>query len=90
VAQVTAWRQRPPDVPCTPLSEIAQEFNRYKPAANPTSKDATRSSFSSGGVFDADNPQSLIRSLADRADGRVSLAFDQQGADELVIRSREP
>jgi len=86
VAQVTAWRDRRLIFRATPLQEIAQEFNRYNHLQlRVEGEDLKRMQF--WGVFDADSPDSLIRSLADNAGSRASFHLDRRG-NELIIQGR--
>lgn len=83
VANVNAWQQRRLIFRRHTLQEIADEFNRYNRRLQiRVEGDDLRSSRFSG-VFDADDPESLLKYL--EADGR--FAFERDG-DELVIRAQ--
>lgn len=83
IAEVSAWQQRRLVFRRETLEEIAEAFNRYNRALQiRVEGDALRAKRFSG-VFDADDPESLLTYLA--TDDR--LVFAREG-DELVIRLR--
>jgi transmembrane sensor len=83
VAEVSAWQQRRLVFRRQTLEEIAEAFNRYNRALQIRVEGETLRAKRFSGVFDADDPESLLTYLA--TDSR--LAFDREG-DELVIRLR--
>ncbi len=83
VAQVTAWRQRRLVFEWETLGTIADEFNRYNRSPQiRVEGDAVRARRYTM-VFDADNPQTLLKFLATEPE----LTFAADGGD-FVIRSR--
>lgn len=83
VAQVTAWRQRRLVFEWQTLDTIASEFNRYNESPQIRVEGGDIGARRYTAVFDADNPQTLLKFLARDGD----LTFTAQG-DELVIRAR--
>jgi len=83
VAQVTAWRQRRLIFEWDTLETIAQQFNRYnrRPQIRIEGDGIRARRYTA--VFDADDPQALLKFLAE--DG--GLRFAAEG-DTLVIRGR--
>jgi transmembrane sensor len=81
VVEVNAWQQRRLIFRRHTLEEIASEFNRYNRRLQLRVEGAELKATRFSGVFDADDPESLLKYLA--SDGR--FAFDRQD-DELVIR----
>lgn len=83
IAQVTAWRQRRLVFEWETLEAIAAEFNRYNrtPQIRVDGEGVRARRYTA--VFDADNPQTLLKFLAKDAD----LAFAAEG-DDFVIRAR--
>ncbi len=83
LAQATAWRQRRLVFQADTLEDIAAEFNRYNrtPQIQIEGEAARQTRFT--GVFDADDPMSLVQLLGkDR-----ELTFEER-ADGLVLKSR--
>lgn len=83
VAEVSAWQQRRLIFRRETLEEIAAAFNRYNRALQIRVEGETLRAKRFSGVFDADDPESLLTYLA--TDDR--LVFDREG-DDLVIRLR--
>ncbi|HEY0938474.1 MAG TPA: FecR domain-containing protein [Steroidobacter sp.] len=83
VAQVTAWRQRRLVFEWQTLEEITAEFNRYNraPKIRVEGEEIRRRRYTA--VFDADNPQTLLKFLS-KDD---HLKFSAEG-DDFVIRAR--
>jgi transmembrane sensor len=83
VAQVTAWRQRRLVFEWETLDTIVAEFNRYNrtPQIRVEGDDVRGRRYTA--VFDADNPQTLLKFLARDSE----LAFAAKG-DDFVIRAR--
>ncbi len=83
LAQVTAWRQRRLVFEWETLETIVSEFNRYNRTPQIRLEgDAVRQRRYTA-VFDADNPQTLLKFLARDSD----LAFAAKG-DDFVVRAR--
>lgn len=83
VAQVTAWRQRRLVFEWRTLEDIVAEFNRYNRAPQIAVEGDTIRQRRYTAVFDADNPQTLLKFLS--KDDR--LEFAAKGGD-FVIRER--
>jgi transmembrane sensor len=83
VADATAWRQRRLVFRKQTLADIALEFNRYNPALQIRIDDEALRARQFNGVFDADDPDSLIRFL-EASDG---FAVERSGR-EILIRPR--
>ncbi|MBL8265651.1 FecR family protein [Steroidobacter sp.] len=83
VTQVTAWRQRRLVFEWQTLEEIASEFNRYNqtPRIRVEGEDIRTRRYTA--VFDADNPQTLLKFLS--RDDHLQFAAD---GDDFVIRAR--
>jgi transmembrane sensor len=83
VQDIGAWRQRRLVFRDRPLAEIVEEFQRYNrnPLIRVEGEELRARTFN--GVFDADDPQTLVSYLA--TDN--TIAFERRG-NELVIRSR--
>lgn len=83
VSQVTAWRERRLVFEWRTLGEIAAEFNRYNrtPQIRVEGTEIAMRRYTA--VFDADNPQSLLRFLSKDE----NLQFAAEG-DDFVIRAR--
>lgn len=83
VEDIGAWRQRRLVFRDRPLGEIVEEFQRYNrtPLIRVEGEELRSRTFN--GVFDADDPQTLVAYLA--TDN--TIAFERRG-DELVIRPR--
>ncbi len=75
-----AWRQRRLIFKSTPLPQIAAEFNRYNraPRLEPQGTEAEKRTFS--GIFDADDPQSLI----DLLEKEPGLAVERNGSVVII------
>lgn len=80
---VTAWRRQRLVFRDAPLSDIANEFNRYNLVPRLRVEDAAVAAQRYNGSFNAHNPESLLNYLAQDE----ALWFDRQG-DEVVIRER--
>ena len=83
VADATAWRQRRLVFRKQTLADMALEFNRYNRAPQLRIDGEALQARQFNGVFDADDPESLIRFL-EATDG---VAVDRNGG-EIVIRAR--
>jgi transmembrane sensor len=70
VAAATAWTLRELVFDATPLSDVAQEFNRYNEKPLIVS-DAALKDFHVTGVFSSTNPASLLKFLAAQKDINV-------------------
>jgi transmembrane sensor len=83
VQDIGAWRQRRLVFRDRPLAEIVEEFQRYNrtPLIRVEGEELRARTFN--GVFDADDPQTLVAYLA--TDN--TIAFERRG-NELVIRPR--
>jgi transmembrane sensor len=83
VKDIGAWRQRRLVFRDRPLAEIVEEFQRYNrtPLIRVEGDELRARTFN--GVFDADDPQTLVAYLA--TDN--TIAFERRG-NELVIRLR--
>jgi transmembrane sensor len=83
VSEISAWRQRRLVFRDRPLSEIVEEFQRYnaKPRFIVEGDELRQRSFN--GVFDADQPETLLAYLA----SDKSIVLERRG-NELVIRER--
>jgi transmembrane sensor len=81
--QTLAWRQRRLVFNQTTLSQVAEEFNRYndKPQMQVIGQTAYKKL---SGVFDADDPESLVQFLQS---DKTLLVSEQ--ADALIITERE-
>jgi len=71
LAAATAWTQRRLVFDSTPLSEVAEEFNRYN-QRQLVVRDSTLNSFQIDGVFSSTDPMALIRFLSDRPEMKVT------------------
>jgi transmembrane sensor len=83
LAQVTAWRQRRLVFEWETLEAIVTEFNRYNRTPQIRVEGDSVRGRRYTAVFDADNPQTLLKFLARDSD----LAFAAKG-DDFVIRAR--
>ena len=83
IAQVTAWRERRLVFEWQTLGEIAAEFNRYNRTPQIRVEGDEVRSRRYTAVFDADNPQTLLKFLA--RDGQLEFVADGDG---FVIRAR--
>lgn len=83
LARVVAWRERRLVFRGDPLEEVVREFNRYNELQIRLEGDALRARRLTG-VFDADDPISLLQFLT--RDG--TLTVDESGGDDIVIRER--
>jgi transmembrane sensor len=81
-AEVTAWRQRRLMFRKDRLADVVREFNRYSNATQLAVEEPDVAERRLSGVFDADDPKSLLLFLAE--DG--TLEFEQRGR-RTVIRS---
>lgn len=82
---ITAWRQQRLVFRDAPLSDIADEFNRYNLAPRLRVEGPEVAAQRYNGSFNAHRPESLLKYLAQDE----SLRFDRQG-DEVIIRARAP
>jgi transmembrane sensor len=80
---VTAWRHRRLVFEWETLEAIAEEFNRYNRAPRLRVEGEGVRTRRYTAVFDADNPQTLLKFLAKDSD----LMFAAEG-DDFVIRGR--
>lgn len=71
IARAIAWTQRQLVFDSTPLSEVAEEFNRYN-ARKLVIENPALNTFQIDGVFASTDPASLIRFLRERADIQVT------------------
>lgn len=76
-----AWRQRRLIFKSTPLEEMISEFNRYNRVPTLKLQESARGERVFSGIFDADDPESLIELL----EGEPGLAVQRSG-DNVVIR----
>jgi transmembrane sensor len=83
VQRAVAWRAGRLVFRGNTLEEVAAEFNRYNSVQIRLEGQDVRTQ-NIGGVFDADDPQTLVDFVADE----LGLEVAQTG-DEIVIRSRE-
>ncbi len=83
VQKSLAWRERRLNFDETPLTEMVREFNRYGGHVRLRIEGEIADSYRYGGVFDADDPESLAALLQRESDLVV-----QRRSDEIVIRSR--
>lgn len=83
VDDIGAWRQRRLVFRDRPLAEIVEEFQRYNrtPVIRVEGEELRSRTFN--GVFDADDPQTLVAYLATD----TTISFERRG-NELVIRSK--
>lgn len=84
VSEISAWRQRRLVFRDRPLGEIVEEFHRYNAKPRLIVEGAELRERRFNGVFDADEPETLLAYLA----SDESIALDRHGDDELVIRTR--
>jgi len=78
-----AWRQRRLIFRSDPLSQIAEEFNRYNRTPQVRVEDSAVASLRFSGVFDADDPESLAQVLA----GNPSVTVEH-GDGAILIHGR--
>lgn len=83
-AKAIAWRERRLIFNGDRLVDVAAEFNRYNSAPHLRVDGAIAQSKQLAGIFDADDPESLLLFLADLGD--VSVERD---GDEVIIRSAD-
>jgi len=83
VERAIAWRTRQLIFRGTPIADVAAEFNRYNRTQIRIEGDELRGQ-NLGGVFDADDVQTLVDFLED--DPRFTIT---RGQGEIVIRPRE-
>ena len=83
VSNAVAWRQRRLVFQEDSLADMAQEFNRYNSSLQfrVEGHDVARRHYT--GVFDADDPESLVQLLATESD----LTIERQGGT-IIIRER--
>jgi transmembrane sensor len=82
LANVVAWRERRLVFRGDTLEDVAREFNRYNTLQIRLEDDAVRGRRLTG-VFDADDPRSLVLFL-----GRDATLAVEDGPQEVVIRQR--
>lgn len=85
VPRTLAWRQRRLMFRSDTLSDIAAEFNRYNRAPRIRVEDESVGNRRFSGVFDADDPESLVQVL----DGDDGLQV-QRSDRELLIKNKTP
>ena len=83
ISEVSAWRERRLVFRDRPLSEIVEEFQRYNASPRLTVEGGELRKRLFNGVFDADEPETLVAYLA----SDDSIAIERRG-NELVIRPR--
>lgn len=83
VADATAWQQRRLVFRKRTLADMALEFNRYNRSPQIRIEGDALRERQFNGVFDADDPESLVRFL----DGVTGIGVEQDGK-EIVIRAR--
>lgn len=83
VAEVTAWQQRRLKFRFSTLAEVADEFNRFNRTPHIRIEGDQLRARPISGVFEADDPESLISSLA--SDNTITV---DRSEDEFIIRSR--
>ena len=82
LAQVVAWRERRLVFRGDPLEEVAAQFNRYNAVQIHVEGDSLRSRQITG-VFDADDPRSLLQFL--ERDGTLAI---EDGSTRITVRLR--
>jgi len=83
VQRAVAWRQRRLIFEDTPLEDIVREFRRYEPSLRIRTEGIAPGSYQYGGIFDADDPSSLMDLLSREPD----LVVEQENG-EIVIRKK--
>jgi transmembrane sensor len=83
LSEVSAWQQRRLVFTDDTLGDIAEEFARYNRSPHIRIEGDDLRMRRLSGVFDADNPEGLLRYLG--TDASVDMALD---GDDIVIRSR--
>lgn len=83
IERAVAWRQRRLIFDADTLEDIATEFNRYNRASQIVIEDDAARQARFTGVFDADDPESLVQLL--QTDHELEF---RRRAGKLVIRSR--
>lgn len=83
VSEISAWRQRRLVFRDRPLGEIVEEFHRYNATPRLLVEGEELRERRFNGVFDADEPETLLAYLA--SDGTIAL---ERRGDDLVIRAR--
>jgi len=84
IAKATAWRQRRLVFHGDSLAEVAAEFNRYNRTPQIRVQGELARSKPLAGIFDANDPESLVQFLA----GVDDLKTERE-ADEVIISGRE-
>lgn len=82
-AKATAWRQRRLVFRADPLAEVAAQFNRYNRRLQIRVEGAVARSTPLTGIFDADDPESLVLFLT----GIRDLNTERRG-DEVIVERR--
>jgi transmembrane sensor len=80
VQKTLAWRQRRLSFEEAPLEEMVREFNRYNSAVRLRVEGVEPETHRYGGIFDADDPESLIQLLK----GESDLVVERQGGEILI------
>jgi len=81
--KAVAWRQRQLVFEETPLEEMVREFNRYGQSVRIKLEDIEPGSHRYGGIFDADDPDSLADLLSREPDLSV-----EKRHGEIIVRPR--
>jgi transmembrane sensor len=81
MGELAVWRQRRLIFKSTPLPEIVAEFNRYNRVPHLELRGPAAAERAFSGIFDADDPESLIDLLR----GEPGLTLEQHG-DAVTIR----
>jgi transmembrane sensor len=84
VNKVLAWRERKLHFEETPLEDIIREFNRYGRSVQLRMEDIPAGTRRYGGIFEADDPESLALILSREPD----LVIERRPG-EIIIRKRE-
>lgn len=86
-AQNAGWRHRTLTFSGDTLAEIAEDFNRYNRAPQIRIEGTALRARQFSGVFDADDPQSLVDYLASVLSKTGEISIDRS-AGTIVIRDR--
>jgi transmembrane sensor len=84
IALIGAWRQRRLVFVEERLADVAAEFNRYNPTPLIEVRDAAARNTRLSGVFDADDPESMLLFVEEL----TGLSLDRTG-DRIIVRSNE-
>ena len=85
INQVTAWRQRRLIFDATPLKTVVDEFNRYNRTPRFVLQAEALAERPYSGIFDADDPESLVLLLEQQPDLRVTRSNHEI---EIRVRAR--